>query len=404
MEETKKKEPVKQIQKNLKFSTEEERNELTTLLTNMQLEGATDGAKILNLMKSLMSSAQYEDVTEGAHESLKSVYEGGIAQLEILTNSIKTQFANLMTTSSKTVEQNQITDRKYYEKKISNLEKLVEKTEEEKLQLKTKIENLEEMLTDKRRVAVEALERSEELEKLVEDKDKLIEELRSQITKKDGMIEEIKREKEQALSESKIEKEDLKKSIVDLTNSQQDYLKKVDDLRAENDRIKLSYQQSNEVNNKLTLELKEKELKAQFIEQEVVRIRGEVDRITETNKVEVGRLQKELETERQSKSDLLIKFMDKLSTAPTPTVEVEDNGKDSQSRVTPKPKSSVNAKKIKTTYKLLNEKGKEIFSGNWDEFVTKANGVQKETTITPETEISEIEKLLSPCTIKVIKK
>lgn len=384
MEENKKveKETVKQIQKNFKFSTEEEKNELLSLLGNMDLEGKTDGAKILNLVKSLMSSAEYEDVTEGAHESLKSVYEGGIAQLEILTNSIKTQFTNLMTTSNKTIEQNQMTDRKYYEKKIANLEKLVEKTEEEKLQLKNKIENLEEMLTDKRRVAGEAVERSEELEKLVEDKDKLIEELRSQIAQKDAMVEEIKNEKE-----------DLKKSIVDLTDSQQDYLKKVDDLRAENDSIKLSYQESTEVNNKLTLELKEKELKAQFIEQEVVRVRDELTRITEANKVEVERLQKELENERQSKSDLLIKFMDKLSTPPTPTV-VKDDGKDSSS--TPHP--------TKTTFQVLDTKGKSLFDGNKIELVKYVNAVQKEKKITGKTDIKVLEDLLHPCVIKVIKK
>ena len=56
------------------------------------------------------------------------------------------------------------------------------------------------------------------------------------------------------------------------------------------------------------------------------------------------------------------------------------------------------------TYQLINEDGKEVFRGTWNGLVRKANAMQKKAEVTIETEVSEIEKLLSPCVIKVIKK
>lgn len=420
MEENKKKEATKQIQKNFKFSTEEEKNELTTLLSNMELEGSTDGAKILNLVKSLMSTAEYKEVIEGADESLNAIYKAGLTELEILTDSIRDRYRILMNTSNEAFKKSEAKNEKFYGKKIENLEKLIEKKEDDELKLKAEIESLNKLLSDKRRIAGEAVERADELEKQLLDKDKIIEDLRSQISQKDSEVKEVKAEKEQLIIESKEEREDLKKSIVDLNKSQQENLKKVDELRDENDKLKASYAEVNQVNSELTLKLSQKEMEIEFsikekarLESDLARIQGDLTRIQAEKDEANAKVEQSLIATRQLEEELrnqMMKVMSDLATQSTPTpVLEEDGGKDSQTKTTTTTEKKPTVKKKESdqknmTYQLLNEDGKEVFRGTWAGLVRKANAMQKKAEVTTQTDISEIQSLLSPCTIKVIKK
>ena len=411
MEENKKKEATKQIQKNFKFSTEEEKNELTTLLSNMELEGTTDGAKILNLVKSLMSTAEYKEVIEGADESLNAIYRAGLTELEILTNSIRDRYCMLMTTSNEAFKKSEAKNERFYSKKIENLEKLIEKKEEDELKLKAEIESLNKLLSDKRRIAGEAVERADELEKQLLDKDKIIEDLRSQISQKDSEVKEIKAEKEQLITESKEEREDLKKSIVDLNKSQQENLKKVDELRDENDKLKASYAGVNQVNSELTLKLSQKEMEIEFsikekkrLEGDLARIQGDLTRIQAEKDEANAKVEQSLIATRQLEEELrnqMMKVMSDLATQSTPTPVVEEEGKDSQTKATttPNPKPTVQ----KATFQVVDQKGKKLFEGKLNELVKYVNTVQSEK-VTSKTDVNVIEDLLSPCKIKVIKK
>ena len=410
MEENKKKEATKQIQKNFKFSTEEEKNELTTLLANMELAGSTDGAKILNLVKSLMSTAEYKEVIEGADESLNAIYKAGLTELEILTDSIRDRYRILMNTSNEAFKKSEAKNEKYFGKKIENLEKLIEKKEDDELKLKAEIESLNKLLSDKRRIAGEAVERADELEKQLLDKDKIIEDLRSQISQKDSEVKEVKAEKEQLIIESKEEREDLKKSIVDLNKSQQENLKKVDELRDENDKLKASYAEVNQVNSELTLKLSQKEMEIEFsikekarLESDLARIQGDLTRIRAEKDEANAKVEQSLIATRQLEEELrnqMMKVMSDLATQSTPTpVLEEDGGKDSQNTTTTKPKPTVQ----KTTFQVVDSKGKKLFEGNLSGLVKYVNTVQSEK-VTTKTDVNVIEDLLSPCVLKVIKK
>ncbi|MBP3902863.1 hypothetical protein [Turicibacter sp.] len=410
MEENKKKEATKQIQKNFKFSTEEEKNELTTLLANMELAGSTDGAKILNLVKSLMSTAEYKEVIEGADESLNAIYKAGLTELEILTDSIRDRYRILMNTSNEAFKKSEAKNEKYFGKKIENLEKLIEKKEDDELKLKAEIESLNKLLSDKRRIAGEAVERADELEKQLLDKDKIIEDLRSQISQKDSEVKEVKAEKEQLIIESKEEREDLKKSIVDLNKSQQENLKKVDELRDENDKLKASYAGVNQVNSELTLKLSQKEMEIEFsikekarLESDLARIQGDLTRIRAEKDEANAKVEQSLIATRQLEEELrnqMMKVMSDLATQSTPTpVLEEDGGKDSQNTTTTKPKPTVQ----KTTFQVVDSKGKKLFEGNLSGLVKYVNTVQSEK-VTTKTDVNVIEDLLSPCVLKVIKK
>lgn len=390
MEENKKKEPVKQIQKNLKFSTEEERNELTTLLTNMQLEGATDGAKILNLVRSLMSSAEYDEVIEGADESLNAIYKAGLTELEILTKSIRDRYCMLMTTSNIAFEKSEAKNENFYSKKIQNLEKLIEKKEDDESRLKKEVELLKQSLSDNRRIAGEASERVNEVEKQLIDKEKIIEDLRFQNNQKDLELQALRKEKEQAMTEIKDERDDLKKS-------QQQVLKQIEHLRSENEQLKSSYSEVNKVNIQLTFELKQKDIKIDFSNKEIERLENDLNRVRSDRDLANAKVEQSLIATRELEENLRKQMLDVMNNLATqtksPTIVEKEDGKD----------TVIPPQLTKTTFQVLDPKGKSLFKGNKNELVKYVNKVTAQK-LTNKVGTEVIESLITPCTLKVTTK
>lgn len=375
----------KAIQKNFKFSDESNRDELNKIIGELEVDGKTDGDKMLNLIKAFMSKAEYNDVIAEANNSLSKVYESNFIELELLQRTILDKFRSLMVVANAEIGKNTEDLTGYYEKKVARLESMIEQLESKVDLLTSENEKLTAMLDSKEHSVTEANTRVEDLTKNLEAKEQSIELYKGQLQAKDDLIEESKKQTHQ-----------LNESIVKLTTTQQDHLSKIDELRSENEELKASYQESNQVISGLSMDIKEKDMKIQFTETEIERLRQEMERIHETNKEGIERLQRELANERQSKSELqdkLIELMGSLTNQPTPTI-VKDGEKD-----------SVATKPTKKTFVVTDQKGKQHFKGSQNELVKYVNGaVKPEPKVTSKTSLEEIRNLLSPLTLKVIEK
>lgn len=376
----------KTIQKNLKFSNENDRDELNAILGTMEFEGATDGDKILHALKSVMNEGQRAEIIATANQTLAKVFESTFLELELMQRSIVDKYQALMTVANLEVNsvRNELTD--HFEKKVAKLEKANERLEAELSSLKLEKEDLQSLINSKEHLVTEANTRVEDLTKALATKDLSIEALTNQLSVKDDLVEEYK---SKAVS--------LNETIAQLTTDQQSNLAEMKELRSENKALNESYLKNNEVITKLTNNLEKMNIELDYAKKNADRYESEIAKLNERHETELNKLEsryqaeleqlrKELASERQSKTDLqseLIKLMSQMS---QPTVKESDKSQ-SQS-------------KTKKTFQVLDQKGKVIWKGSKNELFKYVNTIQSKTKVTTSTSISEIEDLLHPCILK----
>lgn len=376
---------VKQIQKNFKFTSETERDELADILTVIKKPGQTDGTAILETLKSVLSEGERAEVIANANQTLAKVYEASFMEVELMQRRLVEKYTLLMSVANLEVDKvrNELTE--HFEKKVSKLEKANERLESELSRVKFEKEELGSSIDSKDHLVTEVNTRIEDLTKTLETKDLSIVALTNQLAAKDDLVEEFK-SKANSLNET----------IAQLTTDQQSNLTEMKELRAENKQLNESYLKSNEVIIKLTNDLEKTNIELEHSKKDMSRFESELSKIETRYEAQLEQLRKELDAERQSKSDLQSELMKLMTALTTQTKEVKEDVKEE----TPTPKAQ---REVKKPYTVKNEKGEVVFSGNKNGLVKYVNKeFQPKVEVTKFTDNDDIRELIHPNTLEAV--
>lgn len=414
VKESTKKEATKQIQKNFKFSSEEEKNEINEIIAALtteqdEKEKTTDGFKILRALRSVINDDNRNKLIETTeNQKLATMFAGAFVEVELMQRRVTEKFERLMESTNYELDEIRKSLTNEYEKKIAKLEKEIERLEKDLEKANETKEATEVQVKEQTEAIVSLEEKVKSMNDTLIQKDKEIALLENQAKTKDTLVEETKTHLAEANN-----------LVSQMRQLEQVNMDKIEALNKENKELSERYSMVNQDNRSLTYKLKQKDMEIEFSNKEKVRLESDLVRVRAERDEAQDKVEQSLVATRSLEEKLrnqMMLVMSNLATQQTPTTTVEEEGsKDSQTRVAPTTKPSVVVENKKTknqatsnkknmTYQLINEDGKEVFRGTWNGLVRKANAMQKKAEVTIETEVSEIEKLLSPCVIKVIKK
>lgn len=368
-------------QKNLRFSSDSEKDQLISILGTLSEQGIatgeTDGDRVLSALKSILSEGQKAEIIANANPTLATVFESSFIELNLMQERIIEKYQALMTVANLEVDKVRAELTDHFQKKVEKLEKANERLESELSSLNSEKEDLQSLLDTKEHSVTEAFTRVDDLTKTLETKDLSIAALQSQLDSKDQLVEEFK---------SRIDESNA--TIAQMTTTQQERLGKIESLRSENDELKSRYQENIKDISKLSNDLEKTNIELEHAKKNAERYESEVTKLESRYQSELEQLRKELATERQSKSDLQSELMKLMTALTTQTKDVKEDNKDNQ-----KPQQT---QQIKKPYVIKDKNGEVIWSGNKNGLIKYVNNNQSELKVTTSTSIKEIEKLLDP--------
>lgn len=386
-----KKEATKQIQKNFKFSSEEERNEINEIITALtteqdEKEKTTDGFKILRALRAVINDDNRNKLIKTTeNQKLATMFASAFVEVELMQRRVTEKFERLMESANYELDEIRTSLTNEYEKKIAKLEKEVERLEKDLEKANEVKESTEVQVKEQ----VETIVNLEEKIKLMNDtlvqKEKEITLLESQVKIKDDLVEE-----------SKAKLTEANNLVSQMRQLEQTNMDKIEALNNENKELSERYLKVNQDNHSLTSRLKQKDMEIEFSNKEKARLESDLARVRNERDEANAKVEQSLIATRSLEEDLrnqMMSVMSNLATQQTPTVE--DGGKDTPS--TPQP--------TKVSYRVLDKKGKPLFEGNKTELVKYVNAaVKPEPRVTNKTKIDVMEELLRPCVLKVIEK
>lgn len=369
-------------QKNLRFSSDTEKDQLVSILSTLSQEGIavgeTDGDRVLSALKSILSEGQKAEIIANANPTLATVFESSFIELNLMQERIIEKYQALMTVANLEVDKVRAELTDHFQKKVEKLEKANERLESELSSLNSKKEDLQSLLDAKEHLVTEATTRVEDLNKTLETKDLSIAALQSQLDSKDQLVEEFK---------SRID--DSNATIAQMTITQQESLSKMETLRSENDELKLRYQENIKDISKLSSDLEKANIELNHAKKNAERYDNELIKLESRYQSELEQLRKELANERQSKSDLQSELMKLMTALTTQTKETKAQKTESSQQ-----------QRINKPFVIKNETGTQVWSGNKNGLIKYVNNKQSEVKVTTSTSVDEIEKLLYPCVLE----
>ena len=391
VKESTKKEATKQIQKNFKFSSEEEKNEINEIIAALtteqdEKEKITDGFKILRALRSVINDGNRNKLIETTeNQKLAAMFAGAFVEVELMQRRVTEKFERLMESANYELDEIRSDLTNKYEKKVAKLEKEVERLEND----------LEKANEVKDAVEVQVKEQIETIANL-EEKVKSMNDTLVQKEKEITLLESQAKTKDTLVEETKTHLAEANNLVSQMRQLEQVNMDKIEALNKENKELSERYSRVNQDNHSLTYELKQKDMEIEFSNKEKARLESDLVRVRNERDEAKDKVEQSLIATRSLEEKLrnqMMSVMSNLTTQPIPTVE-EDGGKDTPS--IPQP--------TKATFQVLDTKGKSLFKGNKTELVKYVNTVQREKKVTTKTDVNVIKDLLHPCVIKVIKK
>lgn len=340
------------------------------------IEGSTDAEKLieaLELTKKTYQVAELPNQLERAFEGDRHKLVTAITMINSIFNTMMANTAEVMDMREKELQE---AAQDTIDELITEKEKLLEEIEELKIQRSSAISAKEEIKQHCEEITI----RDAKLVKDLDLRDKTIDTLTAQ-------LEEAKAEMQQARAEAKNEVEEMKAKvaqkdaeIIELVADSRKYKEKIETLETKNEELMTKSVQNQQENQVLTGQLSILE----------VSLKNEQDKNADL-KNQIEKLQSDLDVQHQSKDDLqanLIQLMSQMSQSNPVTVQKEIANAQLKTQ-----------KKVKKPFVVIDQAGKELWSGNKNGLVRYVNSVQDKKEVTTSTAVNEIEDLLHPCTL-----
>lgn len=347
-----------------------------------KIEGDTESEKLLDVLELAIKRNEMSELPQNLNDS----FEGDRQKITTAIKLINTTFESLMVNTSEVLESRESEIKATHKLEI---DELLTKQEE----LKQEIKNLKERsaeLKDKCELAkqseIEAREEAEAIRTDMQLKDKVVEGLTRQLEELKAEMAQLKTDHKANVEkfEDQLAKKDTE--IAELVTDSRKYKEKIETLEAKNEELLIKSTESQQENHELTGKLSILE----------VSLKNEQDKNADL-KNQIEKLQSDLDVQRQSKDDLqanLIQLMSQMSQSNPIATKNTIQKENTNTKATLQ-------KKVKKPFVIIDQSGKELWSGNKNGLVKYVNSVQDKKEVTTSTNVNEIEDLLSPCTLVV---
>lgn len=350
-----------------------------------KIEGDTESEKLLDVLELAIKRNEMSELPQNLNDS----FEGDRQKIATAIKLINTTFDSLMVNTSEVLESREAEIKATHQTEVDGLLSQQAKLNKQIETLKEDISESQVQCEAAKQNEVNAKEEVQAIRTDMELKDKVIEGLTSQ-------LEELKAEMVQLKADSKANAEKLESQlakkdneIAELVTDSRKYKEKIEVLEAKNEELMTKSTKSQQENQALTGKLSILE----------VNFKNEKDKNTDL-KNQIEKLQLDLDVQHQSKDNLqanLIQLMSQLSqTNQTTGKDTINSNTVKQENANTQPKTQ---KQVKKPFAVLDQSGKELWSGNKNGLVKYVNNLQNKKEVTTSTNISEIEELLHPFTL-----
>ena len=335
-----------------------------------KVNGSTDAEK---LIESLDLASKRTEIPE-LPTNLNKAYEGDREKIATALHMIHTTFETLMINTSEVIDNREAEIKVAHHFEINKL--LAKQTE------------LEERIEALQKIASEAQDECEAAQRNEAATKKEAEAIRSDAELKDGVIkgltsqlEEAKEEVSQVKADSKATTEKFEgqlakkdAEIAELVTDSRKYKAKIETLESKNEELLTKSIESQQENQVLTGKLSILEVNYQNEQAK-----------NEDLKARIAQLQTELTQERANVSQIQLQFMQLMSSKEKDTLTKDENK---------------NSTKTAKKFKLEDERGKIVWTGSKSDLIKRANQFQKDIKVSGTTDISVIEEIFNPLTLK----
>lgn len=347
-----------------------------------KIEGDTESEKLLDVLELAIKRNEMDPLPSELNDSFK----GDQQKIANAIKIINTTFDSLIVSTSEAIKIRESEIKATHKLEKDELLTKQEELNQEIKDLKERSVDLKDKCELAKQSEVEAREDVEAIRSDMQLKDKVIEGLTSQLEELKAELAQLKADHKANVEklENQLAKKDTE--IAESVTDSRKYKEKIEALEAKNEELMTESAQGQQENQALTGKLSILE----------VSLKNEQDKNADL-KNQIEKLQSDLDVQRQSKDDLqanLIQLMSQMSqsnpVAPKNTIQKENTN----TKATPQ-------KKVKKPFVIIDQSGKELWSGNKNGLVKYVNSVQDKKEVTTTTNVNEIEDLLSPCTLVI---
>lgn len=375
-EEKKEKQKVKSFK-----MVESQKQRVDELLA--KIEGnQTESEKLLDVLEMAIKRNEMTPLPA----ELDDCFKGDQQKIANAIKIINTTFDSLMVSTSEAIKIREADMQTAHKVEVDELLTKQEELKQEIKDLKERSAELKDKCELAKQSEIEAREEAEAIRTDMQLKDKVVEGLTRQLEELKAEMAQLKTDHKANVEkfEDQLAKKDTE--IAELVTDSRKYKEKIETLEAKNEELLTKSTESQQENQALTGKLSILE----------VSLKNEQDKNTDL-KAQVEKLQSDLDIQRQSKDDLqanLIQLMSQMSQSNPVAQKNTIQKENTNTKATPQ-------KKVKKPFVIIDQSGKELWSGNKNGLVKYVNSVQDKKEVTTSTNVNEIEDLLSPCTLVV---